>query len=246
MITQPDLGKKIAELRKAKGFTQEELVEKCNLSVRTLQRIESGEVAPRSYTIRLIFTALDYNIHETPENMTNRFSETGFIVSNWPGQLYRYVFELFNLKTNPMKKITILAVTLSFIFVGIFVLCSESKAQKADKAVKAIEEAQNKGNQWMNSGQIDSVLTLYRYDAYVFPKLNGKAEIRQMLQSAVDGGYKLLDFHTISISVSDSIAVQKYEDTYELSGDTYRQKGMTEWRLTKGKWLTVNDIMNNY
>jgi len=145
-----------------------------------------------------------------------------------------------------MKKITILAVTLSFIFVGIFVLCSESKAQKADKAVKAIEEAQNKGNQWMNSGQIDSVLTLYRYDAYVFPKLNGKAEIRQMLQSAVDGGYKLLDFHTISISVSDSIAVQKYEDTYELSGDTYRQKGMTEWRLTKGKWLTVNDIMNNY
>lgn len=246
MITQPDLGKKIAELRKAKGFTQEELVEKCNLSVRTLQRIESGEVAPRSYTIRLIFTALDYNIHETAENKTNEFGKTGFVLSNWPGQLYRYVFELFNLKTNPMKKITILAVTLSFIFVGIFVLCSESKAQKAEKAVKAIEEAQNKGNQWMNSGQIDSVLTLYRSDAYVFPKLNGKAEIRQMLQSAVDGGYKLLDFHTISISVSDSIAVQKYEDTYELSGDTYRQKGMTEWRLTKGKWLTVNDIMNNY
>jgi len=36
-MNQPDLGKKIAELRKAKGLTQEELVEKCNLSVRTLQ-----------------------------------------------------------------------------------------------------------------------------------------------------------------------------------------------------------------
>lgn len=245
-MNQPDLGKKIAELRKAKGFTQEELVEKCNLSVRTLQRIESGEVAPRSYTLKLIFTALDYNIHETSENMTNRFDESGLNVSNWPGQLYRYVLDLFNFKTNPMKKITILAVTFSVIFLGTFVLCFESKAQKTEKAIKAIENAQNMGNKWMNSGQIDSVLTLYRSDAYVFPKLNGKAEIRQMLQSAVDGGYKLLDFHTISISVCDSIAVQKYEDTYELSGDTYRQKGMTEWRLTKGKWLTVNDIMNNY
>ncbi|MGM0473729.1 MAG: helix-turn-helix domain-containing protein [Bacteroidota bacterium] len=39
-MAQPELGKRIAELRKARGLTQEELVEKCNLSVRTLQRIE--------------------------------------------------------------------------------------------------------------------------------------------------------------------------------------------------------------
>ncbi len=32
-MKQPDLGKKIAELRKAKGLTQEELVEKCNLNL---------------------------------------------------------------------------------------------------------------------------------------------------------------------------------------------------------------------
>ncbi|HEY3371256.1 MAG TPA: helix-turn-helix transcriptional regulator [Prolixibacteraceae bacterium] len=43
-MKQPDLGKKIAELRKAKSLTQEELVEKCNLNVRTLQRIEAGVV----------------------------------------------------------------------------------------------------------------------------------------------------------------------------------------------------------
>ena len=65
MIQQPDLGKKIADLRKAKGFTQEELVEKCNLNVRTLQRIESGEVTPSTYTIRLIFGALDYSFEES-------------------------------------------------------------------------------------------------------------------------------------------------------------------------------------
>ncbi|RPI03135.1 MAG: helix-turn-helix domain-containing protein [Ignavibacteriae bacterium] len=61
-MKQPDLGRKISELRKAKGFTQEELVEKCNISVRTLQRIETGEVTPRSYTIKTILAALDYDL----------------------------------------------------------------------------------------------------------------------------------------------------------------------------------------
>ena len=61
-MKQPELGRKIAELRKARGLTQEELVEKCNLNVRTLQRIESGEVAPRSHTIRVIFAALDQEV----------------------------------------------------------------------------------------------------------------------------------------------------------------------------------------
>ncbi|SEB84520.1 Helix-turn-helix domain-containing protein [Tenacibaculum sp. MAR_2009_124] len=58
-MKQPDLGKKIFELRKQKGFTQEELVEKCNINVRTIQRIEAGETTPRSVTIKLILEALD-------------------------------------------------------------------------------------------------------------------------------------------------------------------------------------------
>ena len=63
-MKQPQLGKKISELRKAKGLTQEELVEKCNLNVRTIQRIESGEVTPRSYTVKALFEALDYQWEE--------------------------------------------------------------------------------------------------------------------------------------------------------------------------------------
>lgn len=50
IMRQPELGKKILELRKEKGLTQEELVEKRNISVRTLQRIETGEVTPRVFT----------------------------------------------------------------------------------------------------------------------------------------------------------------------------------------------------
>jgi transcriptional regulator with XRE-family HTH domain len=57
-MEQPELGKKIQELRKLKGLTQEELVEKCNINVRTIQRIEAGEVSPRSFTIKTILEVL--------------------------------------------------------------------------------------------------------------------------------------------------------------------------------------------
>ncbi|NQZ42747.1 MAG: helix-turn-helix transcriptional regulator [Flavobacteriaceae bacterium] len=60
-MKQPDLGLRITELRKQKGLTQDELVDRCNINVRTLQRIENGEVTPRSYTIKTILSALDYD-----------------------------------------------------------------------------------------------------------------------------------------------------------------------------------------
>lgn len=70
-MKQPELGKKISELRKAKGLTQEELVEKCNLNVRTIQRIEAGEVTPRSYTVKALFEALDYQLEELKSSLTD-------------------------------------------------------------------------------------------------------------------------------------------------------------------------------
>lgn len=104
MMEQPDLGKKIAELRKAKGLTQDELVEKCKLSVRTLQRIESGEVKPRSYTIKLIFSALDYNIKDDISNIkSNKLSEAKINISNKLEHFFNYVFDLFTSKANTMQ-----------------------------------------------------------------------------------------------------------------------------------------------
>ena len=58
-MKQPEVGKKIFESRKAKGLTQEELVEKCNLNVRTIQRIEAGDVTPRSHTVKILFEVLE-------------------------------------------------------------------------------------------------------------------------------------------------------------------------------------------
>lgn len=61
-LKQPQLGQTILTLRQEKKLTQEELVELCNLNVRTLQRIEAGDVTPRDYTIKIILNALDYDV----------------------------------------------------------------------------------------------------------------------------------------------------------------------------------------
>jgi transcriptional regulator with XRE-family HTH domain len=76
-MKQPELGKKISELRKARGLTQEELVEKCNIGVRTIQRIEAGEVTPRSYTIKTILAALESDIKlvSEDENIPDTFTK---------------------------------------------------------------------------------------------------------------------------------------------------------------------------
>ena len=52
-------GRLIKELRIKKGLTQEELAEKTELSARTIQRIENGEVDPRAYTLQMIAKALE-------------------------------------------------------------------------------------------------------------------------------------------------------------------------------------------
>lgn len=68
-MNQPNLGLKVSELRQQKGLTQEQLAERCEVSARTIQRIESGEVDPRAYTLHCLGEALDFDFEE--ENTSN-------------------------------------------------------------------------------------------------------------------------------------------------------------------------------
>jgi len=83
-MKQPALGIKIAEGRIKNSMTQKELADLCNIDIRTIQRIEAGEVVPRMYTLKLLSTALgllpDYLIGE-PENIKrfNSKTRTAFI-----------------------------------------------------------------------------------------------------------------------------------------------------------------------
>ena len=63
-MDKTSIAKKIIHFRKLKGITQEGLAEITGLNVRTIQRIESGEVDPRLYTLKSIADALGVNLEE--------------------------------------------------------------------------------------------------------------------------------------------------------------------------------------
>lgn len=146
-----DFGKKLIEVRKAKGLTQVEVAEICKITTRTIQRIETGIVKPRAFTIKLISETLGFDFFET--------SNTGYDVklksqdSNMEShKVLWYLKDLFNLKTNAMKKISILSTSLLMI-VFLFVLIIDTISQtnnisndnclsvelNVDKSVKRIE-----------------------------------------------------------------------------------------------------------
>ena len=66
-MKQPELGKIVDEVRNEKGITQKELAEACNIDIRTVQRIISGEVNPRFSTLKLMSEFLQYDFLNNTE-----------------------------------------------------------------------------------------------------------------------------------------------------------------------------------
>ena len=58
------IAKNLVYQRKSKGYTQEELSEKTQVTVRTIQRIEKGDVNPHLQTIKLLATALELEVED--------------------------------------------------------------------------------------------------------------------------------------------------------------------------------------
>lgn len=71
-MKQPHIGRKIAQLRHDKNLTQEDLAEASHVSIRTIQRLESGHGTPRSSTIRILLDALDYDFESLKTLKTER------------------------------------------------------------------------------------------------------------------------------------------------------------------------------
>lgn len=110
-----ETGKIIKELRVNKGMTQEELAEKTEVSVRTIQRIESGEVDPRAYTLQMIAKALDVDFSMFVGNDSDESQEVQKVSNNnWLGLLHLsglipIIFPtilIWNLKKDTVKGIT--------------------------------------------------------------------------------------------------------------------------------------------
>jgi uncharacterized Tic20 family protein len=74
------IAKKIIHHRKLKGVTQETLAEVTGLNVRTIQRIEAGEVDPRLHTLKSIADALQVNLEELlPEPSQHELNQTAIL-----------------------------------------------------------------------------------------------------------------------------------------------------------------------
>jgi transcriptional regulator with XRE-family HTH domain len=58
------IGAKIVEIRKRKGYTQEQLSDLSKINLRTLQRIEKGTTEPRSETLSNICQVLEVNMED--------------------------------------------------------------------------------------------------------------------------------------------------------------------------------------
>ena len=152
-----DFGKKLVELRKAKGLTQDEIAERCKLTTRTIQRIELGVVTPRAFTIRTISDALGVDFFET--------SNTGY-EANIKGQYSKLkwnINNLFNLKKNTMKKVSVLAAFGLVAGIALFVLVSRVNAQPP--------QSQNLPNYIVTEDKIEVAFTYaLTFDSLVYIK----------------------------------------------------------------------------
>ena len=64
MMKQQTIRENLLYQRKLKGFTQDELSERTTVGVRTIQRIEKGEVQPHLQTVKLLAVGLDIEVED--------------------------------------------------------------------------------------------------------------------------------------------------------------------------------------
>ncbi len=138
-MKQPELGRKISELRRQRGLTQTELAEQCNINLRTIQRIESAHVIPRSHTLKLIFSTLEYDFYTTETEHHDAGPLNWFLTTG----LFKVLKELFNLKTNTMKKLTLISIILPLLVLTIISLKPDAQAQSIKGWEKTGSQAEN-------------------------------------------------------------------------------------------------------
>lgn len=81
------IGKKINNLRLLRGWTQKELAERIKVDVRTIQRIEAGDVYPRTYTLRLICEVLNTTFEELSSELSDASQKRRL-----PALYWKYMF----------------------------------------------------------------------------------------------------------------------------------------------------------
>lgn len=69
VVKDNTFGKRLKELRKAKGYTQQALAEKAGIDEKHLSRVENGKYFPTHTTLNKLLNALDTSIDEAGLNL---------------------------------------------------------------------------------------------------------------------------------------------------------------------------------
>lgn len=71
-----NLGERIKTLRKTKSWTQAELADRCGITLRTVQRIESNAVKPSLFSLKKLSEVLEIDLSESLTESTEIISQT--------------------------------------------------------------------------------------------------------------------------------------------------------------------------
>jgi len=141
-----------------------------------------------------------------------------------------------------MRKLSILSLAVAATVVVLLTVCIDGNAQSEKKVKQLINNTNKDIVRWFNSGQVDSLLTIYSDDACLVGIGCGKTIIRDHYKYQMSA-LKFEELSATSISVSKSIAVEKGRWIVSLhSGGNLSGEYLTEWRRKDKKWQIVNDI----
>lgn len=84
----------IIEARNRKNLTQQELSELSGISLRTIQRLEKGDVIPRPHTIRKIEEILEINSQISSNEQLNKLNVYHLI--QWSSMIFPFVYGLLS------------------------------------------------------------------------------------------------------------------------------------------------------
>lgn len=236
-MTQPELGQKISALRQAQGLTQTELFEKCNLSLRTVQRIEGAEVTPRVYTIKQVFEALgeDYFFESRLESVGKKGRFSDFIKSSM----------LTSKKMRILIAISILLGSAGLLFLGISDYQKTKIYQQNGAGTEKIDFDMISA---FNSGDMKQIGEVYLNTATLMPvnakTIQGREDIISYYQSVYDSGFRLISDKTTSLQVTDSIAIETGTWT-GFNGQSFDGSYFAQWKKVDGKWY-IENYMTNY
>ncbi len=236
-----DFGKRLIEIRKTKGLTQREVAEMCKVTTRTVQRIESGVVKPRAFTIKIITKTLGFDSYDSSDTGYDVFKESQD--SNVRNHTFLwYLKDLFNLKTNPMTKISILSTSVVLITLLSFNLIhtnaqtnpqAEAAATSAAESWLVLVEDEKYGDTWDETAAIfkkaisreDWIQALQSVREPLKKTLNREIQsctYRISLPNVPDGEYVIIQYETSfenkkSATETITLALEK-NDTWRVAG----------------------------